>query len=190
VSIPSNSSTTDESAGHNQNLVLVPGNYRNVSVSSGGTITLTAPGTYNIDCITANSAGSNITISPATKAITINVSGTGCASAPINFGSNTFINNSSGVAANFMINYPGTGTLTFTGGTSTYAVINAPNAPVVLHGGANYYGTIMASTIDDSGGTNLHFDAADKTVSAVTAATATANATGSYNTLAFRSLPY
>jgi Tfp pilus assembly protein PilX len=190
VTIPPNPSSTDESAGHNVNLVLVPGNYRNVSVGSGGTITLTAPGTYNIDCITASGAGSNIAISPANKAITINISGTGCTSAPINFGSNTFINNSSGVAANFMINYAGTGTLTFTGGTSMYTVVNAPNAAVVLHGGADYYGTIMASTIDDSGGTNLHFDAADTTISGATAATATANATGSYNTLAFRSVPY
>ena len=190
VTIPVNSSTTDESAGHGANLVLVPGNYRNVSVSAGGTITLTAPGTYNIDCITATSSGSNITISPATKAVTINISGTGCASSPISFGSNTLINNSSGIAANFMINYAGTGTLTFTGGTSMYAIVNAPYAAVVLHGGADYYGTIMANTIDDSGGTNLHFDAADTTISGATAATATANATGSYNTLAFRSVPY
>jgi hypothetical protein len=71
-----------------------------------------------------------------------------------------------------------------------YAVVNAPKAAVVLHGGADYYGTIMANTIDDSGGTNLHFDAADTTISGATAATATANASGSYNTLAFRSVPY
>jgi hypothetical protein len=190
VNIPPNASTMDESAGHGSNIVLVPGNYRNVSVSAGGKITLTAPGVYNIDCITATSSGSNITISPATKAVTINISGTGCASSPVSFGSNTTINNSSGIAANLQINYAGTGTFTFTGGTSMYAVVNAPKAAVVLHGGADYYGTIMANTIDDSGGTNLHFDAADTTISGATAATATANASGSYNTLAFRSVPY
>jgi len=154
------------------------------------TLTLTAPGTFNIDCLTANSSGSNITISPATKAVTINISGTGCASAPISFSSNTLINNASGIAANLQINYAGTGTLTFTGGSATYAVVNAPNAAVVLHGGADFYGTIMANTIDDSGGTNLHFDAADTTLSGQAASTATATATGSYNSLAFRSLPY
>jgi hypothetical protein len=190
VTIPANSSTTDESAGHGANLVLVPGSYQNVSVSSGGTITLTAPGTYNIDCLTASSSGSNIAISPLGKAVTLNISGTGCVTAPISFGSNTFINNASGVAANFQINYPGTGTLTFTGGSSTYAIVNAPNAAVVLHGGSDFYGALMANTIDDSGGVNLHFDTADTTISGTAASTATATATGSYNTLAFRSLPY
>jgi hypothetical protein len=71
-----------------------------------------------------------------------------------------------------------------------YAVVNAPNAAVVLHGGADYCGTIMAYSIDDTGGTNLHFDAADTTISGNSASTATAHATGSYNILAFRSLPY
>lgn len=189
VSVPP-SGATNQSAGHNQNLVLVPGSYNTLSVGSGGTITLTAPGTYNVACITASGAGSNITISPANKAVTINVSGSGCSSAPVNFGSNTFINNSSGVAANMQINYQGSGTLTFTGGTSMYTVVNAPHAPVVLHGGADYYGTILANTIDDSGGTNLHFDTADTTLSGQTASTATATATGSYNPLAFHALPY
>ncbi len=72
------------------------------------------------------------------------------------------------------------------------AVINAPNAAVVLHGGADYYGTIMANSIDDSGGTNLHFDSGrhDYFFRRCCASTATANATGSYNMLAFHSLPY
>lgn len=190
VNIPQNLSTTDKSAGHAQNLVLVPGSYRNVSVGSGGTITLTAPGTYNIDCLTASSNGSNITISPLGKAVTLNISGTGCASAPISFGSNTFINNASGVAANFQINYAGAGTLTFTGGASTYAIVNAPNAAVKLNGGSDFYGTIMANTIDDSGGVHLHFDTADTTISGQAATTDTATATGSYNMLGYHSLPY
>lgn len=184
------SGSTDESSGHGSNVVLVPGSYRNLSVSAGGTLTLTAPGTYNVACITASSAGSNITISPSNKAVTINVSGTGCASAPINFGSNTLINNTSGIASNLQINYAGTGTLTFTGGTNDYAIVNAPNAAVVLHGGADYYGSILANTIDDSGGTNLHFDQADTTINGQAATTATATATGSYNSLAFRALSY
>ena len=71
-----------------------------------------------------------------------------------------------------------------------FAVVNAPNAAVQLNGGADYYGTIMASTIDDHGGTNLHFDAADTTISGQAASVATATATGSYNILAFHSLPY
>jgi hypothetical protein len=189
VTIPA-SGATNKTAGHGQNLVVAPGSYGTLSVGSGGQITLTAPGTYNVGCIVASSAGSNITISPATAKVTINVSGTGCALAPINFGSNTLINNSSGVASNLQINYAGTGTLTFTGGTSDYLVVNAPNAAVVLHGGADLYGTIMANTIDDSGGTNLHFDQADGNIGGVTATTVTATATGPYTSLSFKSLPY
>jgi hypothetical protein len=71
-----------------------------------------------------------------------------------------------------------------------FAIVNAPNAAVVLHGGADFYGSILANTIDDSGGTNLHFDNADTTISGQSATTATATATGSYNILAFKSLPY
>jgi hypothetical protein len=105
-------------------------------------------------------------------------------------GSNALINNSSGVASNLQINYAGTGTLMFTGGTSDYAIINAPNAAVVVHGGADFYGTIMANTIDDSGGTNLHFDQADSNFGGVTPTTVAATATGPYTSLSFKSLPY
>jgi hypothetical protein len=184
VNIPANSSTTDVTSGS-----PVPGSYRDLTVSSHGSVTLTAPGTYNFDCITAGSFGT-ISSSPATGKITINVSGTGCAAAPITFGSHAVISNTSQVAANIQINYPGTGSLTMTGGPQMYCVINAPNAAVSLNGGSDFYGTIMANTIDDHGGTNLHFDAADTTISGATATTATANATGSYNILAFRSVPY
>jgi len=193
ITIPP-SGATNKSAGSGNRppnpLVVVPGSYGTLSVSSGGQITLTAPGTYNVACITANSAGSNITISPPTAKVTINVSGTGCAAAPINLSSNTLINNSSGVASNLQINYAGTGTLTFTGGTSDYMIVNAPNAAVVLHGGADFYGTIMANTIDDSGGTNLHFDQADSNFGGAAAVTLTAVPSGPYGSLSFKSLPY
>jgi hypothetical protein len=189
VNIPANASATDVSSG-----TIVPGSYRNLSVGSHGAVTLTAPGTYNFDCITAGSWGT-ISTSPATGKVTINVSGTGCASSPISFGSHAVINNTSQVAANIQINVPligtpGSASLSMTGGPQMYCVINAPYAAVSLNGGADYYGTIMAYTIDDHGGTNLHFDAADTTISGASATTATANATGSYNTLSFRSVPY
>jgi hypothetical protein len=61
---------------------------------------------------------------------------------------------------------------------------------VVLHGGADFYGTIMAKTIDDSGGTNLHFDQADSNFGGPVAVTLTAAASGPYSSLAFKSLPY
>jgi hypothetical protein len=184
VNIPANSSTTDVSSGS-----PVPGFYRNLTLGAHGSITLTAPGTYNFDCISVGSFGT-ISTSPATGKITINVSGTGCASAPISFSSHAVINNTSQVSSNIQINYPGNGAVSMTGGPQMFCVVNAPNAAVSIGGCADFYGTIMAYTIDDHGGTNLHFDAADTTISGATASTATANATGSYNTLAFRSVPY
>jgi hypothetical protein len=184
VSIPANSSTTDVSSGSPP-----PGYYRNLKVGSHGSVTLTAPGTYNFNCISVGSFGT-ISTSPATGKITINVSGTGCASAPITFNSQAVINNTSQVSSNIQINYPGNGSIVMTGGPQMYCILNAPNAAVTLGGGSDFYGTIMAYTIDDHGGTNLHFDAANTTISGATASTATANATGAYNTLAFRSVPY
>jgi hypothetical protein len=193
ITIPPDTSTSDVSSG-----TITPGNYRNISVGSHGSITLTAPGVYNVDCISLGSQGS-ITISPPSKAVTINLTGTGCASAPLTFNSHASLYNCApgagscttpGVASNLQINYAGTGTITMEGGPGCYAILNAPNAAVVLHGGADFYGTIMADTIDDSGGTSLHFDTADTTISGATASTATATAGGSYNILAFHALPY
>jgi hypothetical protein len=86
--------------------------------------------------------------------------------------------------------YNGTGTISMVGGPGAYAIVNAPHAAVVFQGGANFYGTVMANSIDDHGGVNLHFDAADTTLPGASATTATANAGGSYNTLSFRSVPY
>jgi hypothetical protein len=195
ITIPPDASTQDEGGSATP---LVPGNYRNISVGQGANLTLTAPGTYNVDCISVGSHGS-ITISPPSKAVTINVTGTGCDTSPITFNSHASLYNCApgagscttpGVASNLQINYAGTGTITMEGGAGCYAILDAPNAPVVLHGGADYYGTIMANTIDDLGGTSLHFDVADTTISGHAASTATATAGGSYNILAFHSLPY
>ncbi len=184
VTVPSDASSTDESSG-----TLVPGTYRDIWVGSHGSITLTAPGIYTFDCVSLGSFGT-ITTSPSNKTVTVYLTGTGCASSPLSMNSHSTFVNSSGISQNLQIVYAGTGTLTFEGGPSMCAVVNAPNAAVVLHGGADFYGTIMANSVDDSGGTNLHFDAADTTLSGVAASTATATATGSYNTLAFHSLSY
>jgi len=188
VSIPPNVSVTDLNVSGNQ--TLVPGTpYRNVNVSGNGTtLTLTAPGVYNFNSLTV-ATHATLTISPANKAVTINITGAGTTT-PISMDAHATMTNSAGIAANLQINYAGTQTLGMVGGPSAYAVLNAPNAAVVMNGGSDWYGTIMANSIDDHGGTSLHFDAADTTISGATAATATANATGSYNSLAFRSVPY
>jgi hypothetical protein len=184
ITVPPDASVTDASSG-----TITPGNYRNITLGAHASLTLTAPGTYVVDCITMGSFGS-ITTNPASKAITIYITGTGCASTPLTMNSHSTINNASGVSENVQIVYNGAGTLSMQGGPQMCAVVNAPNAAVTLSGGSDFFGTIMANSVDDHGGVNLHFDAADLTLAGASASMATANATGSYNTLAFKSLPY
>ena len=184
INTPPDSSVADVTSGP-----IVPGTYRNLSVGSHGAVTLNAPGTYVFDCITLGSFGT-VTTSPASKAVTIYLTGTGCATTPFTMNSHSELINTSGISANLQINYAGTGAITLEGGPSECAIINAPNAPVTLHGGSDFFGTIMANSIVDSGGVNLHFDVADNVIGGAPAATAAATATGSYKTLAFRSVPY
>jgi hypothetical protein len=44
------------------------------------------------------------------------------------------------------------------GGSNSYGYIYAPNAPCVLSGGGDWYGSIVVSQINDSGGSNIHYD--------------------------------
>ena len=170
-------------------VTLTPGSYGNISVSTPhGILTLTGPGVYNVDCLSVGS-NSNVQISPATAQITINVTGdAACSGTPISLSSNS-VTNTSGIAANLLINYAGTQTVTITGGASAYYVLNAPKAPVTIHGGSDLYGAVVANTIDDSGGVNLHFDNA-LTVSTSPSTTTYSSVTSSYQTISFRSLPY
>jgi hypothetical protein len=69
-------------------------------------------------------------------------------------------------------------------------VLNAPTAAVVLHGGSDFYGTIMANTIDDSGGTNLHFDKADANLNTITPTISLDHTTGNFHVWGFHSVPY
>jgi hypothetical protein len=171
-------------------LTLVPGSYGNISMSTPkGILTLTAPGVYNVDCLSLGS-NSTLQISPATAQVVINVTGdSACGGTPISFSSNANINNSSGIAANLMINYAGTQSISIVGGPQAYFVLNAPLAALTLNGGSDIYGALIAATIDDHGGVNLHFDTA-LTVSSDPSVTTYSSVTSNYNTIAFRSLPY
>ncbi len=180
---------TDESISSAQ--TLVPGNYRNINVSTPhGILTLTGPGVYNINCLNVGS-NSTLQISPPTTQVVINVTGTlgaNCA-APVSLSGNS-VTNTSGIAANLMINYGGTQTLTITGGASAYYVLNAPNAPVTIHGGSDLYGAVVAYTIDDSGGVNLHFDNSLNVDWTTPSTTSTATSTSNYSSISLRSLQY
>jgi len=58
-----------------------------------------------------------------------------------------------------------------------------------MTGGSDFYGAIIASTLTDTGGTNLHFDNA-LTVSSSPPVITYSSVTSSYTTLGFRQLQY
>lgn len=91
--------------------------------------------------VVINIAGNSLTGS--TKAL--DLSGGGVANA-------TF------VPSNLIFNYAGTQPINLTGGTSTAGVVDAPNSAVTLAGGADFYGSVISSTLTDSGGTSIHYD--------------------------------
>jgi hypothetical protein len=131
-----------------------------------GTSSVTfGPGTYNIDYLTVSN-GCKININGP---VYLNITGTdgdalspsgGSATEQVNLGGATIMNTSN-LAANFVLSYAGSNTLTLgSNGTATYMVTDAPNAPVVLNGGSNYYGAIVGSTIAITNGGAFHYDTA------------------------------
>jgi hypothetical protein len=142
------------STNYTVNTNLGPGNYGNISTSGNKTLTL-SPGTYNFNSLTL-SGNSVITVSPP-GVIVIEIAGAGSPSKAIDFSGGS-ITNGSGVAANFQIVYGGSAPIVLSGGSSSAAVVYAPNADVTMSGHSPWFGSIVAKTLDDSGGSVVHFD--------------------------------
>ncbi|PYX72986.1 MAG: hypothetical protein DMG72_13830 [Acidobacteria bacterium] len=164
---------------------MVPGTYGDVSLNGANKVLTLAPGVYNLNSISVSSSGTSVQISPP-GAVVLNIAGQGTmASAPVSFNSNGSIVNTSGIANNFQINYGGTGTITLAGGTTAYAVVNAPNATVNLSGTGNapaaLFGAVIGSTITMSGHFNFHYDLNTKIAPP---------STGSLNEISFRDVAY
>jgi len=68
------------------------------------------------------------------------------------------VSNASFISYNLQIRYAGTHDLQLAGGAQNAAVLYAPNAPLKMTGGSNFYGSLLAKTIDDSGGTSFYYD--------------------------------
>ena len=54
--------------------------------------------------------------------------------------------------------YKGTDDAKWTGSSSISASIYAPNAPLHLAGGSDFYGSFIGNTVDANGGAKIHFD--------------------------------
>src|SRR5205814_2255898 len=92
------------------NATLAPGNYGNITLSGGATLTL-SPGTYNINSV-ALSGQSILTFSPAGQVV-VNVAGNNVAK-PIDFSGGTLVNPSR-VPRNVQFVYGGNRPITLSG---------------------------------------------------------------------------
>jgi hypothetical protein len=149
---PSPALTTN--TGYSSNVSLSPGNYNNVTISGGKTLTL-SPGTYNFNSLKL-SGGSVITVSPAGKVV-IEIAGAGSPSKALDFSGGS-ISNSGGSPASFQIVYNGSQPITLSGGSNSAAVVYAPNSAITMSGGSPWFGSIVGNTFINSGGSAVHYD--------------------------------
>jgi Tfp pilus assembly protein PilX len=149
---PSPALTTN--TGYSSAVSLSPGNYNNVSVSGGNTLTL-SPGTYNFNSLKL-SGGSILTISPAGKVV-IQIAGAGSPSKALDFSGGS-VSNSGGSPADVQIVYAGSQDIVLSGGSNSSGVVYAPNADITMSGSAPWFGAIVGRTYDSSGGSAVHYD--------------------------------
>ena len=124
----------------------------NLSLSGGAILNLTA-GVYNLNSINL-SGGSQIIVQSGP--VVMNIVGTSQAT-PINFNGGT-TSNMTFDPSRFRILSGGTGNVRLNGGTSSSAMVYAPNAAIDLSGGADYYGSVLGRTVNVSGGVRVHYD--------------------------------
>lgn len=114
------------------------------------------PNVYYINSLSSSGAA-NIVVSPA-GSVEINLTGTSSGGDILNLDGGSVSN--SGAPKNLQILSASSGNISIAGGASAAFVLYAPNATLKLSGGAQVYGAMTAGTIDDSGGTQVHYDQA------------------------------
>jgi len=127
----------------------------NVTVNAGQTLTLGAPGvTSNIDVNSITLNGNAHVVILGT--VILNVAGQS-QTTPIDFTGGAVINPSFD-PSNFQVLYAGTDTIKLNGGSQTAAVVYAPDAHIQFDGNADFYGSVVGATVDDTGGMRIHYD--------------------------------
>jgi hypothetical protein len=153
----------------NPNIVKISGGNSVASATLLGNVTISSDVVFHVGAAsgcpcyyTVNSfnisGGASLVIDGGP--VIINVAGTGISSGNVLTLSGGGVANSTFVASNLQINYAGTSPVSLSGGTASAAIINTPNADVTLSGGADFYGTLLTKTLNDSGGTAIHYDQA------------------------------
>ena len=124
-----------------------------LTVSGGNNLTLTAPGTYYFHKMTL-SGGSTLTFSGSGR-VELYIAG------EAHFSDGSLVNTSA-IPSNLLIMGCGTDTRdwTLSGGSGAYFAMYTPNHKVTISGGSGLYGALVASQIDNSGGSMMHYDEA------------------------------
>ena len=127
-----------------------------VTVNAGATLTLGAPGVTSTITINSIKLVGNGTLNILGTVI-LKVADQNNVSNPIDFAGGA-VANASLDPSHFQVVYGGTGGIQLNGGSATAAVIYAPNAEATLNGGGDFFGSIVTSTLDDTGGAKIHYD--------------------------------
>jgi hypothetical protein len=119
-----------------------------LSASGGGNITL-PNGTFCFWKLTL-SGSSTLTVNGP---VTMNLTGPSTLSGG-------GVQNTTHIPANLKIYSSDTNTLVVSGGSGAYMSVYAPDATVQLTGGSHFYGSLIGTSITNSGGTSMHADTA------------------------------
>ena len=128
--------------------------FGNVSINAGDIVHFKA-GVYNINSLTM---GGNANIIVDSGPVVFNVAGVGT-NAPISLQAG-ILTNPSYNPSHLRILYGGTSPVTVAGGAGAAAILYSPNAPITVSGGSDFYGSIVGSVVEDTGGTHFHYDRA------------------------------
>jgi hypothetical protein len=113
-------------------------------------------GTYNINSLTLS--GQSILYVDSGPVI-VNLAGASLSGGnPAMDATGGSIQNPTGIPANLQFTYPGSRGVNLSGGSAAYATMYAPNALVNMTGGSDLFGSVIASTVTNSGGTAIHYD--------------------------------
>jgi hypothetical protein len=137
-------------------VTLAPGSYGNVQLSGGTTVDLSG-GTYNLNSLVLS--GNSILSVVGSSPVLVNLAGAslsgGSPALDLSGGS---MENPTAIPANLQFTYAGSQGVNLSGGSSSYATVYAPNAIVNMSGNADFYGSIIASTLTNGGNGALHYD--------------------------------
>jgi hypothetical protein len=129
-----------------------------VSVTGGGELHLSA-GTYIVNSLSF--AGNSTIVLDGPGPVIFKVAGIANNGSPLQTAvdfTGGSIANSTYEPSKFQILYDGPSTVKLTGGSSSAALVYAPNASIAFSGNSDFYGAVVANKVTDMGGVRLHYD--------------------------------